>query len=63
MTIIYLSRLCLGPPNHFNIILSDYSSKVVQLVGTQAIPILATMILLSYTKLTLMMLLCTAVSV
>ena len=33
------------------IILSQYSSKVVQLVGRQAIPVLATMILLSYTKL------------
>ena len=33
------------------IILSKYSSKVVQLVGRQAIPVLATMILLSYTKL------------
>ena len=32
------------------IILSRYSSKVVQLVGTQVIPVLATMILLSYTK-------------
>ena len=35
----------------FIIILSRYSSKVVQLVGRQAIPVLATMILLSYTKL------------
>ena len=33
------------------IILSQYSSKVVRLVGRQAIPVLATMILLSYTKL------------
>ena len=33
------------------IILSKYSSKVVRLVGRQAIPVLATMILLSYTKL------------
>ena len=33
------------------IILSRYSSKVVQLVGRQVIPVLATMILLSYTKL------------
>ena len=33
------------------IILSRYSSKVVRLVGRQAIPVLATMILLSYTKL------------
>ena len=33
------------------IILSQYSSKVVQLMGRQAIPVLATMILLSYTKL------------
>ena len=31
--------------------LSQYSSKVVRLVGRQAIPVLATMILLSYTKL------------
>ena len=35
----------------FIIILSQYSSKVVRLVGRQAIPVLATMILLSYTKL------------
>ena len=35
----------------FIIILSRYSSKVVRLVGRQAIPVLATMILLSYTKL------------
>ena len=34
------------------IMLSQYSSKVVRLVGRQAIPVLATMILLSYTKLT-----------
>ena len=33
------------------IILSQYSSKVVCLVGRQAIPVLATMILLSYFKL------------
>ena len=33
------------------IILSRYSSKVVQLVGRQVIPVLATTILLSYTKL------------
>ena len=33
------------------IILSRYSSKVVRLVGRQIIPVLATMILLSYTKL------------
>ena len=33
------------------IILLRYSSKVVRLVGRQAIPVLATMILLSYTKL------------
>ena len=33
------------------IILSQYSSKMVRLVGRQAIPVLATMILLSYTKL------------
>ena len=33
------------------IILSQYSSKVVRLVGRQVIPVLATMILLSYTKL------------
>ena len=33
------------------IILSHYSSKVVRLVGRQIIPVLATMILLSYTKL------------
>ena len=33
------------------IILSHYSSKVVLLIGRQAIPVLATMILLSYTKL------------
>ena len=33
------------------IILSRYSSKVVQLMGRQVIPALATMILLSYTKL------------
>ena len=33
------------------IILSRYSSKMVRLVGRQAIPVLATMILLSYTKL------------
>ena len=33
------------------IILSQYSSKVVRLMGRQAIPVLATMILLSYTKL------------
>ena len=33
------------------IILSNYSSKVVRLIGRQAIPVLATMILLSYTKL------------
>ena len=33
------------------IILSQYSSKVVRVVGRQAIPVLATMILLSYTKL------------
>ena len=33
------------------IILSRYSSKVVRVVGRQAIPVLATMILLSYTKL------------
>ena len=33
------------------IILSQYSSKLVRLVGRQAIPVLATMILLSYTKL------------
>ena len=33
------------------IILLRYSSKVVQLVGRQAIPVFATMILLSYTKL------------
>ena len=33
------------------IVLSRYSSKVVRLVGRQAIPVLATMILLSYTKL------------
>ena len=33
------------------VILSQYSSKVVRLVGSQAIPVLATMILLSYTKL------------
>ena len=33
------------------IILSQYSSKVVRLVGRQAIPVLATTILLSYTKL------------
>ena len=33
------------------IILSRYSSKVVQLVGRQSIQVLATMILLSYTKL------------
>ena len=33
------------------IILSQYSSKVVRLVGRQIIPVLATMILLSYTKL------------
>ena len=33
------------------IILSRYSSKIVQLVGRQSIPVLATMILLSYTKL------------
>ena len=32
------------------IILSQYSSKMVRLVGRQAIPVLATMILLSYTK-------------
>ena len=35
----------------FIIILLRYSSKVVRLVGRQAIPVLATMILLSYTKL------------
>ena len=35
----------------FIIILSRYSSKVVRLVGRQVIPVLATMILLSYTKL------------
>ena len=35
----------------FIIILLRYSSKVVWLVGRQAIPVLATMILLSYTKL------------
>ena len=33
------------------IILSRYSSKVVKLVGRQVIPVLATMILLSYAKL------------
>ena len=33
------------------IILSQYSSKVVRLVGSHAVPVLATMILLSYTKL------------
>ena len=33
------------------IIMSRYSSKVVQLVGRQAIPVLATMIFLSYSKL------------
>ena len=33
------------------IILSQYSSKVVRLVGSNAVPVLATMILLSYTKL------------
>ena len=33
------------------IILSRYSSKMVRLVGRQIIPVLATMILLSYTKL------------
>ena len=33
------------------IIMTRYSSKVVRLVGRQAIPVLATMILLSYTKL------------
>ena len=33
------------------IILSQYFSKVVRLVGRQSIPVLATMILLSYTKL------------
>ena len=33
------------------IILSRYSSRVVRLIGRQAIPVLATMILLSYTKL------------
>ena len=33
------------------IILSQYSSKVVRFVGRQATPVLATMILLSYTKL------------
>ena len=33
------------------IILSQYSSKMVRIVGRQAIPVLATMILLSYTKL------------
>ena len=33
------------------IILAKYSSKVVRLVGRQVIPVLATMILLSYTKL------------
>ena len=33
------------------VILSQYSSKMVRLVGSQAIPVLATMILLSYTKL------------
>ena len=35
----------------FIIILLRYSSKAVRLVGRQAIPVLATMILLSYTKL------------
>ena len=35
----------------FIIILLRYSSKVVRLVGRQVIPVLATMILLSYTKL------------
>ena len=35
----------------FIIILLRYSSKVVRLVGRQAIPVLATLILLSYTKL------------
>ena len=35
----------------FIIILLRYSSRVVRLVGRQAIPVLATMILLSYTKL------------
>ena len=35
----------------FIIILLRYSSKVVRLVGRQAIPVLATMILLSYSKL------------
>ena len=35
----------------FIIILLRYSSKLVRLVGRQAIPVLATMILLSYTKL------------
>ena len=33
------------------VILSQYSSKVVRLVGSHAVPVLATMILLSYTKL------------
>ena len=33
------------------VISSQYSSKVVQLVGSHAVPVLATMILLSYTKL------------
>ena len=35
----------------FIIILLQYSSKVVRIVGRQVIPVLATMILLSYTKL------------
>ena len=33
------------------VISSEYSSKVVRLVGSHAVPVLATMILLSYTKL------------
>ena len=45
-----ISRLCLVPVILI-IILSQYSSKVVRFVGRQAIPVLATMILLSYTKL------------
>ena len=35
----------------FLVISSQYSSKIVRLVGSHAVPVLATMILLSYTKL------------